>query len=229
MKSARFLVKKLWLSGTIVLLSLGCQKEAQLPEVDFSFPDGLEAPVDIQFENNTLFADSYMWDLGEGTFTKVKEPLNTYYIPGKYEVTLKASNSEGSSKLTKTISIYGITFYVFNASSVTIPNLFAFTDDPEIQVFYELGSVTSNSKSAYCYTEALSIQLGCVLYDETILFFDLPFRLTKNQHNELLIHDYTPVYEVTLKSGDYWPLNKVSSVLRETPASVLTSWISIPE
>ena len=171
MNPVRFLVKKLWLSGTIVLLSLGCQKEAQLPVVDFVFADGAKAPVDIQFENNTLFADSYMWDLGEGTITKEKNPLATYNLPGKYEIILKAFNQEGSAQLTKTLSIHGITYRVVNNSSYLIPNMFAIWDDTEYDVVQELGSIPSGKSSAFCYTEVLSIQL--VAYGTNIPYFFL--------------------------------------------------------
>lgn len=229
MNPVRFLVKKLWLFAAIVLHSLGCQKEAQLPVVDFVFADGAKAPVDIQFENNTQFADNYIWDLGEGTFTKEKNPLTTYNIPGRYDITLKAFNQEGSAQLTKTLSIHGITFRVVNNSSLLIPDMFAIWDDPEYDVVQELGSIPSGKKSAICYSEVLSIQLFCVWDKYTLLFFGEPFTLTNNQHNELEIFDYTQVYEVYYKSGDFRTTVKNRSEQQHSPGMSFKSWQTTPE
>ncbi|MGE4287370.1 MAG: PKD domain-containing protein [Salinivirgaceae bacterium] len=229
MNPVRFSKKEFWLSVAIVLLTLGCQKEAQLPVVDFVFADGAKAPVDIQFENNTQFADSYIWDLGEGTFTKEKNPLATYNIPGKYEITLKAFNQEGSAQLTKTLSIHGITYRVANYSSWLIPDMYAIWDDPEYDVIQELGSIPSGKKSAYCYSEVLSIQIFCVWDEYTLLFFGEPFRLTNNQHNELEIYDYTQVYEVYYKSGDFSTAVKNLAEKKQSGIKSFSSWQATPQ
>jgi gliding motility-associated-like protein len=85
----------------------GCQSsktvrvviEPKLPIVDFSYtPNSGCRPVRVEFTNLSKYADpkSYRWDFGDGKgFSTEKNPVYTYFDPGKYTVKLTASNSLG--------------------------------------------------------------------------------------------------------------------------------------
>lgn len=49
---------------------------------------------EILFTNNSLNADEYEWDLGDGTVTEDKNPKHTYLTPGKFNVRLIAKDSK---------------------------------------------------------------------------------------------------------------------------------------
>ncbi|GAB1444984.1 hypothetical protein MASR2M41_06360 [Flammeovirgaceae bacterium] len=70
------------------------------PMVDFSYnPASGCAPLTVHFTNLSQFAepDKYQWEFGQGqTTSKAINPTYTYYEPGKYTVSLSASNATGT-------------------------------------------------------------------------------------------------------------------------------------
>lgn len=65
-------------------------------------------PLTIDFEANTLFANSYLWEFGNGDFSTEKNPKYTYYHPGTYIVKLKATGDNGIEILVRfdTVTVY---------------------------------------------------------------------------------------------------------------------------
>lgn len=70
------------------------------PIVDFSYdPASGCAPLTVNFTNLSQFAepDKYQWEFGQGQATsKAINPAYTYFEPGKYTVSLSASNATGT-------------------------------------------------------------------------------------------------------------------------------------
>ena len=48
---------------------------------------------EVTFTNNSLRADNYVWDFGDGTTSTTHSPTHFYNTPGTYSVELKAKNS----------------------------------------------------------------------------------------------------------------------------------------
>jgi len=68
------------------------------PIVDFSYdPSTGCEPLTVQFTNLSQYADpsTYVWDFGDGVTSRLTDPIHSYSVPGKYSVTLKASNITG--------------------------------------------------------------------------------------------------------------------------------------
>jgi peptidyl-prolyl cis-trans isomerase B (cyclophilin B) len=83
-----------------LLAALALASCAVKPVADFAVPTGkLVAPVEVQFTNNSLKADSYSWNFGDGSFSMEANPKHRYTHSGNYEVTLKAT--KGSKTVTK--------------------------------------------------------------------------------------------------------------------------------
>jgi gliding motility-associated-like protein len=80
------------------------------PIVDFSYapPSGC-IPLTVAFTNRSKFADpaTYIWEFGDGQATSTAiNPRYTYFQPGKFSVSLSASNSTGQTiKTTKLLII----------------------------------------------------------------------------------------------------------------------------
>lgn len=68
------------------------------PVVDFSYdpPSGC-TPLTVRFTNLSQFADAttYQWNFGDQSTSQSVNPVHTFYEPGKYTVTLSASNATG--------------------------------------------------------------------------------------------------------------------------------------
>ncbi len=59
------------------------------PRADFSVQTN---QMSILLQNNSLYADSYFWDLGDGDTSTLFEPQKTYQLTGSYAITLRASH-----------------------------------------------------------------------------------------------------------------------------------------
>lgn len=61
------------------------------------------APLSVQFtDQSTNTPTSWYWDFGDGGTDTAQSPIHIYNTPGKYSVSLTATNSAGSGTLTKT-------------------------------------------------------------------------------------------------------------------------------
>jgi PKD repeat protein len=66
-----------------------------------AFPTTGVAPLDVNFTDLSLSADTWSWDFGDGTTSSLQNPLHTYTLPGTYSVGLRAINSSGGTAITK--------------------------------------------------------------------------------------------------------------------------------
>lgn len=83
-----------------LLAALAFASCAVKPVANFTVPSGkLVAPVEIAFTNNSLKADTYAWDFGDGATSTEASPKHRYTHSGNYEVTLKAT--KGSKTVIK--------------------------------------------------------------------------------------------------------------------------------
>ncbi|HRI59658.1 MAG TPA: peptidylprolyl isomerase [Saprospiraceae bacterium] len=83
-----------------LLAALSLASCAVKPVADFTMPTGkLVAPVEVAFTNNSVKADNYAWNFGDGTLSTEANPKHRYTHSGNYEVTLNAT--KGSKTVTK--------------------------------------------------------------------------------------------------------------------------------
>ncbi len=109
---------------------LGCQNEDSFfyhsihVKPDFT-PEPVqgEAPLEVNFTNNSLNAVTFEWSFGDDS-TSILEipPTHTYYIPGEYEVKLIARSTwcEDSLKYQ---------YIIVDPSALDIPNVFTPNED----------------------------------------------------------------------------------------------------
>lgn len=109
-------MNKTLLGLTLIILSItACKKDSSsliTPIADFTIDGDTShsftiGPYDqYSLINNSSNADSFIWDLGNGTTSKDKEIVLTYPKSGTYKVTLTAINRDGNkSVLSKSIKV----------------------------------------------------------------------------------------------------------------------------
>jgi len=181
--------KYLFLTGILAILLMGCKKEKQLPVVEFSFENFQEFPALIVFENNTELADSYSWDFGNGNISKMEEPSILYNIPGRYSVELTAHNNDGSSSLTKTITISGKMIMIQNNIDSNLNGVYAYYwNGTEYTDSYDVGSLAVWEYSIPIGWNSPAVYIGWQL-DENIYFeVAQPFDVFPNQVTEILLY-----------------------------------------
>ena len=59
----------------------------------------------VLFNNNSLFADTYAWDFGDGYSSTIEDPVHTYAVPGVYNVCLTASNDLSTDEFCQDVTV----------------------------------------------------------------------------------------------------------------------------
>ncbi len=78
------------------------------PQASFTFTPAFPAPGELVhfYDNSSNSPDGWNWDLGDGTYAQVQNPVHTY-AAGTYTVTLRARNGCGWGSTTSRIITVG--------------------------------------------------------------------------------------------------------------------------
>jgi uncharacterized repeat protein (TIGR01451 family) len=80
-----------------------------MPQASFvANPQTGPVPLNVNFTNQSLHANAYLWDFGDGTISSEESPNHLYTAAGQYTVTLTAANPFASHTVTQTalIAVY---------------------------------------------------------------------------------------------------------------------------
>jgi PKD repeat protein len=93
--------------------------ETTAPIVNWSYSN-LNCSFNYQFQNNSILADNYAWNFGDGNSSNLSNPLHTYAQPGNYTVLLTATNSEGTASYSQEIEVVASIAPVLEISGLAI-------------------------------------------------------------------------------------------------------------
>lgn len=83
-------------------------------------------PLDVQFINNSIYADTYLWDFGDGGTSTQFAPNYTYFNPGTYTVSLTVFGPGGQDVaiIVDSIKVYNVpnAFFTVAPTVVFLPN-----------------------------------------------------------------------------------------------------------
>ncbi|MEN8227096.1 MAG: PKD domain-containing protein [Bacteroidota bacterium] len=86
------------------------------PPVALFEPDSIGCPpLEIQFSNTSEYADSYIWDFDDGTFSTESNPSHIFYQSKEHHVKLAAFGMSGSDTVEHIITIHETPTALFNA------------------------------------------------------------------------------------------------------------------
>jgi hypothetical protein len=98
------------LSNLIFLAT--CQKDqivvtCNFAIIDFNvYKEQYFINIPIEFSNKSEYAESYVWDFGDGTLSTEKNPTHTYKKPGVYKIELTVKNENSSDSKNIIIEVY---------------------------------------------------------------------------------------------------------------------------
>ncbi len=132
------------------------------------------APLVVHFQNYSQYADSYIWNFGDGGTSISKNPTYTFFNEGTYLITLKASGPGGENMAPeRTITVYPTPIANFKPipNTVVIPNqATTFYNLSENGLFYywDFGDGTNSTEETpvHYYTNEGIYTVG--LYVESI-------------------------------------------------------------
>ncbi len=76
------------------------------PLANFKGADNGCMPHTVTLINNSQYADSYLWEFGDGSISTAKDPSYTYYESGIYKIKLTVSGMGGISTFSDTTRVY---------------------------------------------------------------------------------------------------------------------------
>ena len=102
------------------------------PPVAIFEPDTVGCPpLEITFSNNSEYADSYIWDFDDGTFSTEVNPTHTFYQSKEHHVRLAAFGMSGSDTAEQIVSLHELPTAVFTVApreAKDLKQLFKFTN-----------------------------------------------------------------------------------------------------
>jgi len=110
------------------------QVEIRPPEPEAAFvPDTSGCPpLQVSFRNNSLYADTYLWDFDDGGHTSDDNPIHTFRESGTYHVKLFATNVSGYDTTETDITVFDLPEAMFEPSITETDNrleLITFTNN----------------------------------------------------------------------------------------------------
>jgi gliding motility-associated-like protein len=118
-------------------------------------------PLEVTFNNNSQYGDSYLWDFGDGNYSNQENPTYTYYEAGEFQVKLTVTGPGGQDIFADVfINVYPVAnaYFKVTPSVVYIPeqpiHCYDLSEDAETW-FWSFGDgETSNEQSPlHYYTE----------------------------------------------------------------------------
>jgi len=101
--------------------------EPPLPIADFTGEGKGCSPLVVAFESTSTYAESFLWNFGDGTKSELPNPTHTYYEPGTYNVTLTVIGPGGDQDIEIKTGIVTVhpraeAYFTVNPPVITIPD-----------------------------------------------------------------------------------------------------------
>jgi len=100
------------------------------PVVDFDSLPGACAPYTVTMTNNSLYADSYVWEFGDGGVSYAENPTYTYMESGTFRITLTVTGPGGVRSFSRLIEVYHTPRAFFQVAPE-----FVYVDDEKVRCF----------------------------------------------------------------------------------------------
>lgn len=129
--------------------------EPPTPVVSFTGSGEGCAPLTVSFQNNTLYADRYEWDFGDGMKSNELNPTHTYTDGGLYSISLVAYG-EGGQALdvhVDSVNVFGLpdAYFISQPKVVFIPSdpiVFFNLSQNATQFFWDFGDGFTSTEAS---------------------------------------------------------------------------------
>ncbi len=87
-------------------------------------PDAVGCPpLDVSFSNSSQYADTYLWDFDDGTFSTDVSPTHTFWESKEHQVKMTAYGLNGTDSARRTVFIHPQPVALFDAYPLEVKNL----------------------------------------------------------------------------------------------------------
>lgn len=109
-------------------------------------------PLRVKFRNESLYAESYLWDFDDGSFSAEASPVHTFYDSREYEVTLTVFGPSGQARASQSIKVFPkpqAVFSVYPTEAINADQIFKFLNNSinAARYYWEFGDGTHSLES----------------------------------------------------------------------------------
>ncbi len=181
---------------TLALFISSCEKDKDLPIVDFTYEIKGIAPTNVDFVNSTQNADSYKWHFGDiyrdFPVSRDESPTNYYEFPGRYEITLEASNGDGMSSMTQVITIPGRTIQIRNGGIENYLEVFIYFVVDDLYFYRQLGNLPPKEYSLWSHVDQPTLRVAVRKENGKLYAWSESFDIPNNTFKEINIYHTDP-------------------------------------
>ncbi|RMG83101.1 MAG: PKD domain-containing protein, partial [Bacteroidetes bacterium] len=186
-------------------------ENAMPPVADFSAINSNCAPT-VSFVDQSQYANSWLWDFGDGNTSTAQNPVHTYASPGNYTVSLTVTNNYGTDMVSYVINVSGASTNLpgpAQCTPQTIDNSLGFGITKV--VFNTINNLSANSTAGYedftClqtnlylgYSYPITVELDNTAEQNVKVWIDFNNDGTFNETNELVVDEQqTMVVQTTI-------------------------------
>lgn len=173
---------RIWLSASTAFCSDSVFQDiriiAPVPVADFNDSSKGCEPLEVQFINESIYANQFKWDFGDGAESTQRDPNYTYRSPGTYSVTLTALGDGGQDIESKQsyVVVYprAVASFTLNKDpneKIYIPNdpiaanNFSFNADSFLWDFGD-GNTSTDRNPVHFYTTEGSFLISLIAYTD---------------------------------------------------------------
>ncbi len=143
------------------------------PVASFEYaPEGC-APLEVKFFNHSEYADSYLWDFDDGTFSTEPNPTHVFYQSRAYQVKLAVVGLGGTDTLKQIVFVEEnprALFGVYPTEAKTLRQLFKFINNSINAVSYLWdfgdGNTSTDENPSHTYEEGGVYTITLVAWSE---------------------------------------------------------------
>jgi PKD repeat protein len=137
-------------------------------------PDSVGCPpLDITFSNNSLYADSYLWDFDDGTYSTEASPTHRFWVSKEHHVILTAYGLSGVDSSEQTVLIHPRPRALFDAyprEARNLKQLIKFINNSINAIDYQWdfgdGNSSTDEHPSHVYREAGTYTVSLLVLSE---------------------------------------------------------------
>ncbi len=180
------------------------------------------SPLSVKFINNSQYAETYLWDFDDGSFSNEKEPVHSFYNSKDYIVKLLVSGVKGNADAKHLIRVFPNPRADFNAypdSASRTDQVIKFTNTSERAVKYMWdfgdGSFSTDMNPSYVYGKEGTFDISLYVWSENFC----PDTITREKYIKVIAGEGNLIFPNVFKwngsgpTGGYWSTGEIDNTV----------------
>ncbi|MGC9342959.1 MAG: PKD domain-containing protein [Bacteroidales bacterium] len=177
-------------------------------------------PLTVEFDNQSEYAETYLWDFDDGTYSNQENPVHTFLLRRQHTVRLTVSGPKGVSEATKVITVYPdprADFDAFPRKGDRIDQVFRFVNSSTGATRYEWefgdGNSSTDLNPSHVYGAEGMFDISLYAWNE----YECPDTITLERFIEVTQSEGDLIFPNAFRwngsgpTGGYWSEGKIDN------------------